>query len=43
MPQCDVCKAAPATHKVRPYGNPNYSLLDQCDACRDANVIYREY
>ena len=37
---CDVCKDNEATHKVRPFGNPDYALLNQCDKCRDDNVLY---
>lgn len=40
---CDVCKGNQAVTKVRPWGNPNYSLLDICQECLDNNVLYREY
>jgi len=40
---CDICKAPDsiAVKQIRPFGNPNYHLLDICKECYDTNAIYK--
>lgn len=41
--KCDVCKTNPASHTVRPWNNPAYALLEQCDECKDSRILYKTF
>ena len=41
--RCAVCKGRPATHEVRPFGNPDYASLPQCDECNSTGALFAPY